>query len=111
MIFCFEFYLFTKTSSAEVHREYLEYFLSQLKEGGEFIIHQRWENPESISSNISILKNKLGIYRFNTFRVPHAKVIKFFRIAILSQFIDKLIRFCISKDLMRALINKKIRLT
>lgn len=107
LIFCFEFYPFTRTGSVEVHRKYLEYFLSQLKEGGELILHQRWENPDSISPNISLLKNKFDLYRFNTFRVPHAKVIKIFWFAILSQFMDKLIRFLIRKDSMRALIIAK----
>lgn len=107
LIFCFEFYPFTRTDSSEVHREYLEYFLSQLKEGGELVLYQRWENPDSISPNILLLKNKFDLYRFNTFRVPHVKVIKIFRFGILSQFMDKVIRFFIRKDSMRALIITK----
>jgi SAM-dependent methyltransferase len=107
LIFCFEFYPFTRTNSVEVHREYLDYFLSQLKETGELILHQRWENPDSISSNMSVLKNQFGLYRFNTYRIPHAKLIKLFKFAVLSKFMDKFFRFLLRKDQMRAIIISK----
>ena len=38
LIFCFEFYPFTRTNSLETHKDYLIYFLSQLKKDGKLMV-------------------------------------------------------------------------
>lgn len=76
LIFCFEFYPFTRTSSAQVHNDYLTYFLSQLKLGGKLIPHQKWNQKDSVNSeNVNQIKRDFIGYHFKIKNVPHVKII------------------------------------
>ena len=107
LIFCFEFYPFTRTNSFEIHKDYLYYFLSQLKQDGKLILHQDWENNNSISINIDQLKIELNQYQFNINRVPHTKLISLFKFRHLSVIVDKFVRFILRKNTMKAVIVSK----
>jgi SAM-dependent methyltransferase len=107
LVFCFEFYPFTRTNSLQTHKDYLDYFLLQLKEHGRLVLHQAWENDISISKNIDELKKEFNQYRFETHEIPHAKVISFIGNNYLSIVIDKILRFILRKNHMKAIIIYK----
>ena len=107
LIFCFEFYPFTRTNSLQIHKDYLSYFLSQLKENGRLVIHQLWENDMSISKNIDEMRKEFNQYRFEIHEIPHVKVINFIGNNYLSIVIDKILRFILRKNHMKAIIIYK----
>ena len=107
LIFCFEFYPFTRTNSLQTHKDYLIYFLSQLKQDGKLIIHQKWENNDSISTNIDQIKIDLSQYQFNINRIPAAKIISLIKFRYLSVIVDKFVRFILKKNHKKAIIVTK----
>lgn len=98
LIFCFEFYPFTRTNSLQTHKDYLSYFLSQLKQDGKLILFQKWENNDSISKNIDQIKIDLSMYKFNINRVPNAKIYSLIKFRYLSVIVDKFVRLILRKD-------------
>tara|TARA_B100000963_G_scaffold358814_1_gene384411 strand:- start:853 stop:1614 length:762 start_codon:yes stop_codon:yes gene_type:complete len=107
LVFCFEFYPFTRTNSFQTHKDYLDYFLLQLKKHGRLVIHQVWENDLSIIKNIDELKKEFDEYNFETHRVPHAKIIGFFGNNFFSILVDKILRFILRKVHNKAIIIYK----
>lgn len=107
LIFCFEFYPFTRTNSLQTHKDYLSYFLSQLKQDGKLILFQKWENNDSISKNIDQIKIDLSMYKFNINRVPNAKIYSLIRFRYLSVIVDKFVRLILRKDHNKAIIVSK----
>jgi len=65
LIFCFEFYPFTRTNSFQTHKDYLNYFLSQLKEHGKLVIHLKWKSDISIYKNFDEIKKEFNWCRFD----------------------------------------------
>jgi len=107
LIFCFEFYPFTRTNSLQTHKDYLSYFLSQLKQDGKLILFQKWENNDSISKNIDQIKIDLSMYKFNINRVPNAKIYSLIKFRYLSVIVDKFVRLILRKDHNKAIIVSK----
>ena len=104
LIFCFEFYPFTRTNSFQTHKDYVSYFLSQLKEQGRLVIYQLWENDDSISKNIEEIKKAFNQYRFEIHSMPHARVISFLGNNYLSVVADKILRLILRKKSSKAII-------
>lgn len=104
LIFCFEFYPFTRTNSFQTHKDYVSYFLSQLKKHGKLVIHQRWGNDDSLSKNIEEIQKAFNQYRFEIHLIPHAKIISFLGNNYLSLVVDKILRLILRKDSMKAII-------
>lgn len=98
LIFCFEFYPFTRTNSFQTHKDYLNYFLSQLKEHGKLVIHLKWENDNSIAENFDEIKKEFNRYRFDLHGIPSSKIISFLGNNYLSFLVDKIIRFILRKN-------------
>ena len=108
LIFCFEFYPFTRTNLEETHCEYLSYFFSQLNPGGSLILHQKWNQIDSINSeNLSKLKQRFSEYKFDLKNIPHHKVIKYAKFKWISLFIDWSLRAILRKHHMKAIIISK----
>jgi len=107
LIFCFEFYPFTRTNSLQAHKDYLIYFLSQLKQDGKLILHQLWENNDSISTNIDQIKIDLSQYQFNIHRNPSAKIISLIKFRYLSEIVDKFIKLILRKNHSKTIIVTK----
>ena len=108
LIFCFEFYPFSRTESLQIHKEYLRYFLTQLKNGGKLILHQKWGQKDSINrENISTIVRELSGYTFDISNVPHYKIINVFKFNYPSLLIDKFLRFLLNKDPMKVIIISK----
>jgi SAM-dependent methyltransferase len=105
LIFCFEFYPFTRTSSIQTHIDYLTYFLSHLKPNGKLVIHHKWTNNDTMNSkSIELLERHFNQWQFKINRVPHAKVIKILKFRYLSLWTDWCIRKVLKKDFMKAVI-------
>ena len=104
LIFCFEFYPFTRTNSFQTHKDYLNYFLSQLKEHGKLVIHQKWKSDISIYKNFDKIKKEFNFYRFKLHTVPSSKVIKFLGNNYFSYVVDKILRFILRKDHSKSII-------
>lgn len=74
LIFCFEFYPFTRHVDVVVHRAYIRYFADQLIPGGQLIVYQVWRNPESLSAVYSELVASLPALKFELHEIPHPKL-------------------------------------
>lgn len=109
IIFCFEFYPFTRTKSFITHKEYLNYFLSQLKTNGVLILHQLWQTESSIYSNFDHIKEELNNYKIEKYVVPRSKIISIFGPNLISVFVDKILRYILRKKPNAVLIFKKIQ--
>ena len=117
LIFCFEFYPFTRTTSLKTHKDYLVYFLSQLKQDGKLILYLEWNNKTksplgvppnaSISINIDQLKIELNQYQFNINIVPNKRIISLIKFRYLSVVVDKFVRFVLRKNYNKAVIISK----
>ena len=96
LISAFEFYPFTRTSDLKTHKEWLEFFLKQLKVGGRLFIWQRWNSPNSIASSISGLKAEFNNGIFIQKRVPNRLVGYFINNRYAAISISMVIRFLLS---------------
>jgi len=104
LIFCFEFYPFTRTNSIQTHKDYLNYFLSQLKEHGKLVIHLKWESDISIYKNFYKIKEEFKFCRFELYTIPSSKVIKFLGNNYFSFVVDRVVRFMQRKDHNKSII-------
>ena len=104
LIFCFEFYPFTRTNMIKTHRDYLNYFLSQLKEHGKLIIHLKWESDISIYKNFDEITKEFKCYRFDLHTIPSSKLMSFLGNNYLSLLVDKFIRFMMRKEHNRSIV-------
>lgn len=78
LIFCFEFYPFTRNKDSNIHAEYINYFSQQLNVNGCIIIYQKWEYSTIDSSVINIIKNKKNQLSVSVIKIPNPKLSKFF---------------------------------
>ena len=69
IIFSFEFYPFTRTSDFQVHKSYVDLFMSPLNLRGELAIFQRWDNPSSFSQSIDPLKKSCPSQQISVFEI------------------------------------------
>ena len=108
LIFCFEFYPFTRTSSEQVHNDYLTYFLSQLKLDGKLVLHQKWNQKDSVNSkNIDQIKRNFSQFHFEIKNVPHAMMINILKFKYPSLWADWCLRKILKKDFMKVIIISK----
>ena len=74
LIFCIEFYPFTRNSDFELQAKFIEYFSSQLSVNGKIIIYQLWNNPSSLSSVIDKIFERLPNLVYFKKIIPHPKL-------------------------------------
>ena len=101
IIFCFEFYPFTRNNNVEIQSSFINYFSKQLKSGGEIIIYQKWDNPLSLSTILQDVRKTCPKLNFQIIRLPHHKVHKYLRSIIFSKFVCFFIGKFIGKDLIK----------
>tara|TARA_X000000950_G_scaffold275453_1_gene361855 strand:- start:7374 stop:8144 length:771 start_codon:yes stop_codon:yes gene_type:complete len=92
IIFAFEFYPFTRTSDFQVHKSYVDLFMSALNPRGELAIFQRWDNPSSLSQNIDLLKKTYPSHQISVFEMPIRRiglVIPFYELSLLVTWIAR----------------------
>jgi 2-polyprenyl-3-methyl-5-hydroxy-6-metoxy-1,4-benzoquinol methylase len=75
LIFCFEFYPFTRNADAEVQTSYIRYFINNLKPGGQLVIYQVWRNPHSLSAVYEKLIAAMPELRFDMHVIAHPKLL------------------------------------
>ena len=93
VICAIEFYPFTRTSDFISHVSFIKYLLSMLKPEGKLIIWQKWENPESLSSNYEEIKLEFYNYDFYLREVPMARIARIFpKSVFVSLLLTKLVR-------------------
>ena len=97
LIFCFEFYPFTRTDDIKYHRNYLKHILGWLNEGGKLIIFQRWDNEESLSINFEILVAEFSDYEFQSYHMPMRKLASIIPNRNVSLFLTQILRAIIQK--------------
>tara|TARA_B100000073_G_scaffold348438_1_gene367283 strand:+ start:346 stop:1110 length:765 start_codon:yes stop_codon:yes gene_type:complete len=91
LIYCFEFYPFTRTNDWNIHDQYIEYFLKNLKIDGLLIINHHWNNKNSLSHNYLQLNNKYQVKLYNLISKKLYHLKSFVPLFILS-LIDRLIK-------------------
>ena len=96
LICAFEFYPFTRTSDVKTHKEWVGFFLKQLKMDGQLVIWQRWNSPNSIATSISGLKADFQKSIFIQKRLPNRLVGYFIYNRYVAVSISIVIRFLLS---------------
>lgn len=104
LILCYEFYPFTRTNSSHINKEYLNYFLSHLKDHGRLVITLRWDNDLSIYKNFDEIKRELHLYRFDLHTIPSSKLVSLLGNNYLTFFVDKVLRLLLKKNRSVAII-------
>jgi 2-polyprenyl-3-methyl-5-hydroxy-6-metoxy-1,4-benzoquinol methylase len=78
LIFCFEFYPFTRNNDYELQSRFIDYFASQLSPNGKIIIYQLWENHASLSSVINKVIEDLPNLKFSLHTIPNPRLTEYF---------------------------------
>ena len=106
LIFCFEFYPFTRTNDWTTHNEYINYLLKNLRTDGLLIIYQLWTNQDSLSANYSELCIKYHVKLYNTIS-KKVYTLKSFVPFFILKLIDRLIKLLKRQEAKICVITKK----
>jgi SAM-dependent methyltransferase len=74
LIFCFEFYPFTRNTDAPTQAAFVRSFVEQLRPGGALIIYQTWKNPNSLAQCYDEVRTLTPELHYAKRRTPHAKL-------------------------------------
>ncbi len=74
LIFCFEFYPFTRNADAPAQASFIRYFADQLNEAGLIVIYQAWNNPQSLSAILEDVKRLCPGLFFKIHDIPHPRL-------------------------------------
>jgi 2-polyprenyl-3-methyl-5-hydroxy-6-metoxy-1,4-benzoquinol methylase len=107
IIFCFEFYPFTRNTDIEKQSLFIKYFSRQLNEGGEIVIYQKWDNPSSLSAILSDVQNMCLTLNFRIVKIPHPKIFKY----IPNLTISELISYILGKIMKKVLVSNLLIIT
>jgi len=94
LIYCFEFYPFTRTSDYKIQAEFIDYFSKQLTPQGKIVIYQLWENPLSLSSVIEKVITSLPHLKFSIYTIPNPRLTQYLSEStalIFGLFIEKIL--------------------
>ena len=73
LIYCFEFYPFTRTNDYEWQADFIDYLTKQLATSGSLIIYQLWDNPTSLSTVVDKVKSRLPQCDFHLHELPNPR--------------------------------------
>ena len=104
LIFCFEFYPFTRSSDLKTHKDFIKYFSKQLKFQGKIIICQAWDENFGLPLNLTEIQNALDDMSCEILYVPNTKILSVFKINFLSIILDKIARKVLKKPSQKALV-------
>jgi len=76
LIYCFEFYPFTRNVDIEKQSAFIKHFSEQLTSQGELVIYQKWNNPLSLSAILGDVQKKCVNFKFTLVPIPHHKIYK-----------------------------------
>ncbi|MDA8095605.1 MAG: class I SAM-dependent methyltransferase [Betaproteobacteria bacterium] len=74
IIFCFEFFPFTRNADPLVQAEFMRYFGDQLSQNGLIVIFQKWDNPTSLSAILGEVKQLCPGLVFEVHSSPHTRL-------------------------------------
>lgn len=103
LIFCFEFYPFSRNANTQVQRDYIEYFVDQLNENGQLVIYQTWNNARSLSAVYDSIVQALPNLQFTVYKIPHPKLLDRFPWA-LAQLIAVSLGMVTGRELLRKVL-------
>ena len=74
LIFCFEFYPFTRNTDAETQASFIRYFVDQLHPGGALVIYQTWKNPQSLATCFDAVRALTPELHYAKRPTPHPRL-------------------------------------
>jgi SAM-dependent methyltransferase len=74
LIFCFEFYPFTRNTDAATQASFIRYFVEQLQPGGALVIYQTWKNMNSLASCFDAVRALTPELHYAKRPTPHARL-------------------------------------
>jgi len=74
VIFCFEFYPFTRNANAVEQAAYLRAFASRLAPGGSIVVYQTWRNPTSLGAVYDDVRLAAPDLAFRKRRTAHPRL-------------------------------------
>ena len=108
LIFAFEFYPFTRTSSLQNHKKYLNHIAKDLPIGGKLVIFQKWNNPNSLSKNYSDISKSFKNLAFDLHTMPITKITHLVKNQSLAVAFSHIIRASFKFFTRRSLSEQKI---
>lgn len=103
LIFAFEFYPFTRTSSLSDHIAYIDHLTNKMYKHGKLVIFQVWDNPESLSANYKELISNFSNLKFELHTMPIKQIGKYFGLNLFSNLLSQITRL-----VFRYLINRPL---
>lgn len=74
LIYCVEFYPFTRNTDITVQKDFVDFFCRQLNCGGKLVIYQTWKNKNSLAAVYNQVRAALPQRKFEIRQIPHPKV-------------------------------------
>lgn len=75
LVCCFECYRFIGNVDARAQADNIAWFMEQVSETGQPILHQMWRNPRSPSFDYEDLTSLLAQFGFELVSIPHPKLL------------------------------------
>ena len=92
LIYCFEFYPFTRNADVEKQSAFINYLTDHLNDQGELVIYQKWDNPLSLSAVLCGVEQSCVNLNFTRVGIPHHKIYKFLPSVKLANLMSFIIR-------------------
>jgi SAM-dependent methyltransferase len=103
LIFCFEFYPFTRNRDIEFQSRFIQYFVEQLQPDGNLVIYQTWKEEESLASIYDKVRARLPQFMFEIKRIPHPKLLDVFPVLGIS-YIARIAELLTKREMFRNIV-------
>lgn len=74
LIFCFEFYPFTRNSDVKFQSEMIKFLARNLKSNGTLVIAQTWREPHGLHKILKSVEESCNELRFVVRKTPHPRI-------------------------------------
>jgi trans-aconitate methyltransferase len=74
LIFCFEFYPFTRNTEVDFQVDFIRYFADQLRPGGRLAIYQTWTNPNSLAAIFEQVRAATPELEYHVIKTPSPRL-------------------------------------
>jgi SAM-dependent methyltransferase len=82
LIFCFEFYPFTRNTEVEFQAGFIRYFVDQLRPDGRLAIFQTWTNDTSLAAIFEQVRNATPEFEYRVIPTPSPRLSRIFPLRI-----------------------------
>ncbi len=103
LIFCFEFYPFTRNAEADFQANFIRYLAGQLKHCGMVVIYQKWDNPQSLSAVLTEVRSFCPELEFKLQLLPNPKIPPWLTLRI-GLIVSRLLGIALNRNLVRTLL-------